>query len=82
MKEVRKINHEDLMQLCISQSWYTKGSKEQFENLLDYADSIKNVTTENIIHIAKNILEHSNQGSPLELYCYAVAKICHSFFEQ
>lgn len=81
MKETRKLYREDLRNLCIRKSWYTRGGNEAYAELLETADTLENVKSENIVEIAKNILKHSDTEHTLSSICFEVAKTCNSFFE-
>lgn len=60
-KEIRQINADSLRRLCISKRWYTGGDNAAYNHLLyDLADDKENITTEDIVEIAQDIMEHSN----------------------
>lgn len=80
MKETRKIHSDDLRNLCIKKNWYTKGTGEEYSNLLATADGINNIETQDIVRIAQDILDHSDTAQPLSSICFEIAKVCHSFF--
>ena len=89
MKETRKLNKEDLRQLCIKRKWYTRGCNFEYGKLLAYAENCENVTTAVIVEIAEDIYYHSDKeywkdhdGSPIENICFEVASVCNSYFEQ
>lgn len=81
MKKTRKLYSEDLRQLCIKHKWYTKGTNAEYCSLLNSVDEIENVTTNEIINIAENILRYSITDYTLSSICFEIAGICHSFFE-
>lgn len=83
MKETRKLDMYDLRTLCIKHNWYTRGDNEEYGNLLTFANDCDNITTEDIVKIATNIHEHSEIGEyEIPDICFAIAEICHSFFEE
>lgn len=82
-REVRKIRVDDLRNLCIKNRWYTRGDNAAYNHLLnDLAGNKENITTEDIVEIAKDILEHSNTDQELTSICFDVARIAVSFFEE
>lgn len=81
MTEIRKLYSGDLRQLCIKHNWYTRGKNEEYAPLLNAVDDLNNVTTDEIVNIAENILRHSITDYPLSSVCFEIAEICHSFFE-
>lgn len=81
MKETRLLHSENLRKLCIEKNWYTLGYTEQYSQLLTSVDEKENITTEDIVEIATDILDKSETDYPLSSICFEVARICHSFFE-
>ena len=90
MKELRKLNSNDVRLLCIRHNYYTKGNNEQYGNLLEsiYQNEMFNTTTHDIVRIATDILEHSNldynMGSKndyLKNIAFELFEICHTFLE-
>lgn len=82
-KEVRIITAESLRQLCMKNNWYTRGYCRDYEHLLyDLADSKKNVTTDDIVAMAVDIMEHSEPGEMVSSICMEIASIACTFFEE
>nr|DAH10462.1 MAG TPA: hypothetical protein [Caudoviricetes sp.] len=82
-KEIRQINADSLRRLCISKRWYTRGDNAAYNHLLyDLADDKENITTEDIVEIAQDIMEHSNTNQELASICFDVARIATTFFEE
>lgn len=82
-REIRKIRTERLRELCISKGWYTRGTTEEYHHLLaDLAGSRENITAEDIVEIAENILEHSETDQELAGICSDIAKAADVFFEK
>lgn len=60
-KEVRTISANRLRKLCIDHDWYTRGDNEEYRHLLDdMAGDKENITTEDIVEIARDIIEHTH----------------------
>ncbi|MCH5304281.1 MAG: hypothetical protein J1E41_05405, partial [Ruminococcus sp.] len=58
--EFRKLSTADVQALCIKKDWYTKGDSEDYKHLLwDLVVDRENVSTNDLIGIANDILEHS-----------------------
>lgn len=57
-KEERKLSADIVRNLCIRYNWYTKGSCEEYSELLNSLDG-KEMTTDELVKIAENIKEHS-----------------------
>ncbi len=82
-REVRRIFAEDLRELCIRNNWYTRGDCKAYSHLLnELAHEKENITTDDIVEIAQDILEHSNTDQELKSICFEVARIAVSFFEE
>ena len=48
-KETRRLQREDLRRLCISKNWYTRGTKYEYEALLNEADNCL-IDTQTIVY--------------------------------
>ncbi len=82
-REVRRILSEDLRELCIRNNWYTRGDCKAYSHLLnELAHEKENITTDDIVEIAQDILEHSDTDQELTSICFDVARIAVSFFEE
>lgn len=61
--ETRTMEADKLRALCIKNSWYTRGTCAQYNNLFDRlydSDGCPvNLTTEKLAEIAQDIMEHS-----------------------
>lgn len=64
----------DLSELCIKNHWYTRAECSDYEKLLLMAIG-KNLTTANIVTIAENIYEHS-ENVYFDDICNALLEIC------
>lgn len=84
-KETRRISASNLRALCVQQDWYTGGTVEEYEHLLlDLADNKENITTADIVEIAYDIINHSNNITEDEVtsVMFAVGEIANTFFER
>lgn len=82
-REIRKISADSIRNLCIAKNWYTRGTNEDYRHLLvDLADNKENITTEDIVEIAQNIMDHSSTDQELTSICFDVARIAVTFFEE
>lgn len=82
-REVRKIWEDDLRNLCIAKRWYTRGDNAAYNHLLnDLAGDKENITTDDIVEIALDIMEHSNTDQELTSICFDIARIAVTFFEE
>lgn len=82
-KEIRKISADSIRNLCVTKNWYTKGTNEDYRHLLvDLVDNKENITTEDIVEIAQNIMDHSSTDQELTSICFDVARIAVTFFEE
>lgn len=84
-REIRVISATALRQLCIDKNWYTLGDNYEYAHLLfDLAQYKKNLTTDDIIEIAENIMEHSelDYDVSIESIAFEVARITTVFFEE
>lgn len=76
-KEIRRISAQALRELCIEEDWYTCGDNEDYGHLLlDLAGHKANITTDDIVEIATDIIEHSELDiDDFEEVAYKVANI-------
>ena len=82
-REIRKISVNDLRNLCIAKRWYTRGDNEEYNHLLnELAGNKENITTDDIVEIALDIMQHSNTDQDLTSICFDVARIAVTFFEE
>ena len=82
-REVRKIRKDDLRNLWIAKRWCTRGDNAAYNHLLnDLAGDKENITTDDIVEIALDIMEHSNTEQELTSICFDVARIAVTFFEE
>ena len=83
-KEVRTINKSDLRILCIRKSWYTEGTNEDYMELLKSVEN-KQISTEDIVELAYNIIEHSELTlceEVFEMVCFELFEISHTAIER
>lgn len=78
--EKRIINRKNLKQLCIDFDLYTLGTSEEYEEMLKSAVFEEHLTTERIVEIAKNILEHSETDIELGSLCAEINRAAYTFF--
>lgn len=90
--EIRHLSSCDLRSLCIEENWYTGGTVEEYDNLLNMCN-VGNITTDVIVEMATDIIEHSEdavkfyqQCAGLDLSgCYThvmflIADKCNTYF--
>ncbi len=84
MREKRVIYADQLRSLCIAKGWYTYGNCAEYSRMLDMCgDGVYTITTDSIVAMATDIMKHSkDEERTLESYCYAIAEISHTFFEE
>lgn len=80
IKEDRIITRKNLKQLCVDFDLYTLGTSEEYEEMLKSAVFEGHLTTERIVEIAKNILEHSETDIELGSLCAEINRAAYTFF--
>lgn len=80
IKEDRIITRKNLKQLCVDFDLYTLGTSEEYEEMLKSAVFEGHLTTEKIVEIAKNILEHSETDIELGSLCAEINRAAYTFF--
>lgn len=93
-KEVRRLHSADLRALCIRENWYTGGTTAEYANLMSMTDK-DNITTDDIVEIATDIIEHSSTAVKKirecagvtfsEIYThfmFLIAETCTTFFTE
>ena len=78
IKEDRIITRKNLKQLCVDFDLYTLGTSEEYEEMLKSAVFEGHLTTERIVEIAKNILEHSETDIELGSLCAEINRAAKS----
>lgn len=78
-EEIRRLPMQELIKLCKINKWFTLGNNDQYDTMLQISDS-KNITTNDIVNIAKQIKQYSDTDYEIASICFNVAKICYSLF--
>lgn len=86
-KETRTIDMCDIRKLCIEKNWFTEGTNEEYDELLNYGShDRKNITTDDLVEMATLILEHSEKEyiNDYEItdIMWSLANISHTYFEE
>ena len=81
--ERRLIFVDDLKNLCADKNLYTMGDEKCLGKMLNKCRK-PNITTEDIIEIAKeiHIYSHLPEGMDFTDLCSEIAEISHAFFER
>ena len=80
-KEVRTVSWDEIRSLCMAKEWYTRGTCEQYSNLAGYVFDLEEVTTEDLVYIASDILEHSDTEYDIEAILWELNRVCNTSFE-
>lgn len=93
-KEIRTLSSSDLRALCIAEDWYTGGTNEEYANLMRMTEK-DNITSDDIIEIATDIIDHSSESIKRYVKCYGlsmtecythvmflIAERCNTFFQE
>jgi len=73
--EKRTITRELIRALCVEKNWYTCGTNEEYEYLMKF-DRIENLSTKDIIEMAKNIKEHSITDYGITSIAFELNRAC------
>lgn len=87
MKEIRWISGTKVRQVCINYEWFTCGDVEEyaelFECIYDISNSARNVTTDILEVIARNIKKYIDTDYNIaEIMFVLNADCCTTFFEE
>ena len=85
--EIRTIGASDIRKLCIKNDWYTRGTNDQYAHLLyDLGEWKENLTTEDIVEIAEDIIAHSKieadgrtEAEVIESVAFEIMRVCNNF---
>lgn len=80
-KERRILNRDDLRRLCIAKDWYTKGTNKEYMEMFKMTEK-ENITTDDIVEIVTDIMEHSETEYEFTDLMFMVARICVTVFEE
>lgn len=85
-EERRILNATTLHKLCTKNGWYSKGTYQQYANLMDTlydGDGVNaNLTTEKVFEIASDIHAHSEINCTVDALMSALVKECTTVFEK
>lgn len=79
-KESRVINATAIRSLCVKNNWFTLGDNEDYDTLLSYGFSGKEITTDEIVEMAEIIKEYSETDMEITSIMYELGKICTTVF--
>lgn len=79
-REVKSIDFESVRGKCIEKRWYTRGTTKEYTALADYILDLEEVTTENLVVIANDILEHSETDYNIEAILWELNRVCNTYF--
>lgn len=83
--ETRHLFPDKLRALCVKNDWYTLGDNEEYSALMyslsDEEGFPVDATTEKLVEIAADILEHSDTDYTMDAVLFELARICISYFE-
>lgn len=80
-KEVRTVSWDEIKTLCIKKGWYTRGTSEQYSNLARFVYDMEEATTEDLVYIASDILEHSDTEYDIEEILWELNRVCNTSFK-
>lgn len=81
-KETRRITAYRMRELCISQCWFTLATNKEYSEFLHKAESLINITTDDLVELAEQVKEHSDTDMEIENIMYYIAKSCYLFFNR
>ena len=82
-REVKKICADKIRGLCIAKNWYTNGTEEEYNELLQYGFSNMDITTDELVEMATLIKEYSDTDCEITSVMYELnAECCYSYFEE
>lgn len=84
--ETRTLSSSKLRSICIKNNWYTLGTNEEygrlFDRLTDCCGCPENLTTDKLVEIAEDILEHSEITEyTIESVLFELARGCYTYFD-
>ena len=87
MKEIRRISATKVRQACINYEWFTCGDVEEyaelFECIFDISNYDRNVNTDILEVIARNIKKYSDTDYNISEIMFVLnAECCTTFFEE
>lgn len=83
-KEVRKIDADKIRGLCVKRNWFNNGTNEEYDVLLQYGFSGREITTDELVEMAELILEHTLMDYAYEIttIMWELNEICYTYFEE
>ena len=85
-REVKKIEASRIRGLCIKNNWFTQGTNRDYDRLLDYGFSGRDITTDELVEMAEMICDFSDYESIKEYeftsIMYELNECCYTFFEE
>ena len=83
VKETRRIHTDTIRNLCIKHNWFTVGTNEEYQELLDYGD-YPYITAEHIAEMALMINKHtccSDYCGQINEIAFEISRNCYSIFD-
>lgn len=79
-KEIRKIDARAIRSLCVRNDWFTLGDNSDYETLLNYGFSDREITTDEIVEMAEIIKEYSDTDMEITSIMFELGRICTTVF--
>lgn len=84
--ETRTLSASKLRSICIKNDWYTCGTNDEysrlFDRLTDCCGCPENLTTDKLVEIAEDIMEHSEiTDYTIESVLFELARCCFTYFD-
>ena len=84
--ETRSMSMSKLRALCVAHDWYTCGTNEEYDHLLNLVHDEMgypvNLTTDKLVEIATDIMEHSDiKDYTIESVLFELARNCYHYFD-
>lgn len=80
--EKRTITRDRMRALCIEREWFTLSTNSEYTAFLDKAESIGNITTDDLVELATEVKEYSDTDMMIENIMWFIANSCFVFFEE
>lgn len=80
-KEIRRIDAIKIRSLCIKYDWFSLGTDEQYNELLTYGFSHRDISTDDLVEMATLILKYSDTHYSVPDIMYELnSECCCSYF--
>ena len=79
-KEIRLMDVDAMREFCIKRDLFTRGTNDEYDEFLRSVANCENITTDDLVRFAEEIIKHSKGGWDIEELMSGIAYQCYTNF--